>query len=84
MSTTVAILCFYQHLYNQLLKIKYAFNHETLMDGGTLMSPITQIFRHLKQGSKLVPSETTNNLGRTSSVSMRQLLGRTSDIFGKD
>ena len=31
MSTTVDILCFYEHLYNQLLKIKYASNLETLI-----------------------------------------------------
>ena len=30
MSTTVDILCFYHHLY-KLLKIKYAFNLETLI-----------------------------------------------------
>ena len=32
MSTTVDNLCFYLHLYNQLLKAKYAFNLETLME----------------------------------------------------
>ena len=35
MSTTVDILCFYCHLYNKLLKIKYAFNLETLIYVGT-------------------------------------------------
>ena len=30
MSTAVDILCFYKHLYNQLLKVKHAFNLETL------------------------------------------------------
>ena len=28
MSTTVDILCFYNHLYDQLLKVKYASNLE--------------------------------------------------------
>ena len=31
MTTTVDILCFYKHLYNQLLKVKYAFNLEKLI-----------------------------------------------------
>ena len=31
MSTTVDILSFYKHLYNQLVKVKYAFNLETLI-----------------------------------------------------
>ena len=31
MSTRVDILCFYCHLYNQLLEVKYVFNLETLM-----------------------------------------------------
>ena len=31
MWTTVDILCFCWHLYAQLLKIKYAFNYETLI-----------------------------------------------------
>ena len=31
MSTTVYILSFYKHLYIQLLKVKYAFNLETLI-----------------------------------------------------
>ena len=31
LSTTVDIMCFYYHLYNQLLKVKYAFNLETLI-----------------------------------------------------
>ena len=31
MSTTVDILRFYWHLYNQLLKVKCAFNFETLI-----------------------------------------------------
>ena len=44
MSTTVDILCFYYHLYNQLLKVKHAFNLETL----TYISQITQMFSHLK------------------------------------
>ena len=35
MSTTVDILCFYHHLYNQLFKVKYAFNLETLIYVGT-------------------------------------------------
>ena len=38
MSTTVDILCFYYHLYNmynQLFKVKYAFNLETLIYVGT-------------------------------------------------
>ena len=35
MSTTVDILRFYWHLSNQLLKIKYAFNLETLIYIGT-------------------------------------------------
>ena len=35
MSTTVDILRFYLHLYNQLQKIKSAFNFETLMYIGT-------------------------------------------------
>ena len=30
MSTTVDILSFYEHLYNQLLKVKYVFNLKTL------------------------------------------------------
>ena len=32
MSTTVDILCFYCHPYNQLVKVKYAFNLETLIN----------------------------------------------------
>ena len=31
MLTTVDILCFYRHLYNQLFKVKYALNLETLI-----------------------------------------------------
>ena len=45
MSTTVDILCFYYHLYNQLFQVKYAFNLETLI---YVFSQITQIFSHLK------------------------------------
>ena len=48
MSTTVHILRFYWHMYNQLLKIKYASNLETLIYVGTQISQITQIFSHLK------------------------------------
>ena len=48
MSTIVDILCFHWHLCNQLLKVKYAFNLETLIYVGTLISQITQIFSHLK------------------------------------
>ena len=48
MSTTVDILCFYYHLYNQLFKVKYDFNLETLIYVGTWTSQITQIFSHLK------------------------------------
>ena len=48
MSTTVAILRFYWHLYNQLFKVKCAFNFETLIYVGTQISQITQIFGHLK------------------------------------
>ena len=35
MSATVDILCFYWNLYNQLLKVKYAFNFETMIYAGT-------------------------------------------------
>ena len=35
MSTTVNILCLHYHLYDQLLKIKYAFNLETQIYVGT-------------------------------------------------
>ena len=35
MSTTVEILSFYKHLYNQFYKAKYAFNLETLIYVGT-------------------------------------------------
>ena len=35
MSTAVDILCFYWHLYNQFLEVKYAFNCETLIYAGT-------------------------------------------------
>ena len=35
MSTTVDILAFYKHLYNQLLQIKYDFNFETQIYVGT-------------------------------------------------
>ena len=35
MSTTVDILPFYKHLYNQLLKMKYAFNFKTQIYVGT-------------------------------------------------
>ena len=31
MSTTVVSQCFYLHLFNQLWKLKYAFNIETLI-----------------------------------------------------
>ena len=48
MPTTVDILCFCWHLYNQLLKIKYASSLETLIYGGTEISQIAQIFSHLK------------------------------------
>ena len=34
MATTVDMLCFYWHLYNQSLKVKYAFNLETLIYAG--------------------------------------------------
>ena len=36
MSTTVDIQCFHWHLYNQLLKVEYAFNLETLILGWDL------------------------------------------------
>ena len=48
MSTTRGILCFYYHLYNQLFKVNYALNLETLIYVGTWISQITQIFSHLK------------------------------------
>ena len=35
MSSTVDILCFYQHLHNQLLNVKYAPNLEKMIDVGT-------------------------------------------------
>ena len=35
MSTTIDILSFYKHLYNQFLKVKYASNLETLIYVGT-------------------------------------------------
>ena len=35
MSSTVAILSFYKHIYNQLFKVKYAFNLETLISART-------------------------------------------------
>ena len=35
MSTTVDILSFNKHLYNQFLKVKYAFNLKTLIYVGT-------------------------------------------------
>ena len=48
MSTTVDILFSYQYLYNQLLKVKDAFNLETLIYVGSWISQITPIFSHLK------------------------------------
>ena len=44
MSTTVDILSFYKHLYNQLLKVKYAFNLVTLRYVGTKISKITDFW----------------------------------------
>ena len=41
MSTTVAILSFYKHIYNQLFKVKYALNLETLISVTTKISQIT-------------------------------------------
>ena len=35
MAPTVDILCFCKHLYNQLLKIKYAINFEAQIYAGT-------------------------------------------------
>ena len=48
MSSTVDILRFYWHLYDQLLKVESAFNFETLIYIGTSISQITRIFSHLK------------------------------------
>ena len=48
MSTTGDILCFYKHLYKQLVKIKYAFNFDAQIYVVTYISQITQIFSHLK------------------------------------
>ena len=48
MSKTVDILYFYKHLYIYMLKVKYAFNLETLIYEGTLISQITYILSHLK------------------------------------
>ena len=48
MSNTVDILCFHEHLQIQLLKVKHAFNLETLIDVGTKIAQITQIGSHLK------------------------------------
>ena len=48
MSTTVDILRFYWHLYNQLLKIKSAFNFETPIYIGTLISQKKTHFQSLE------------------------------------
>ena len=48
MSTTVDILRFYSHLYSQLLRVKCAFNFETLIYVETSISQIAQIFSHLE------------------------------------
>ena len=51
MATTVDSLCFFSTCItpdNQLLKIKYVFDIETLIYIGTQNSQITQIFNHLK------------------------------------
>ena len=45
MSTTVAILCFYWHLYNQLFKVKDVLYLATSIYVGTL---ILQIFQSLE------------------------------------
>ena len=41
MPTTVDFLCFYKHLYDQLLKVKYALYLETLIDVRIWISQIT-------------------------------------------
>ena len=46
MSSTVGILCFHWHLYNQLLKVKCAFNLQTLIYAGN--SQFTLILSHFK------------------------------------
>ena len=51
MLTTVEMLCLYKNLYkldNQLLKVKYAFNFETYINVGTLISQITYVSSHFK------------------------------------
>ena len=48
MSTTADILRLHWHLYKQLLKVKCAFNFETLLYARTLISQITKMFSHLK------------------------------------
>ena len=50
MLTTLDIMCCYQYAAgrnpdNQLLKVKYAFNLETLISIGTYISQITQILK---------------------------------------
>ena len=48
MLTTVDILSFCKHLYNQLLKVKYAFILDKRIYVENKISQITQIFSHLK------------------------------------
>ena len=55
MSTTVDILCFYKHLYNQLLKVNNGFYPKSLIYVETLISQITIILGHVEvvyRGSK--------------------------------
>ena len=71
MSTTVDILCFYWHLYNQLLKVGCAFNFETLIYVGTYISQKNtnfQSFEVVDRGSEtqLQMTENSNWIGQRS------------------
>ena len=44
MLTTVDILCFYQHQYNQLLKVKYVLNLDILKTNGAFTNYISGKF----------------------------------------
>ena len=41
-------MCFYKHMHNQFLKVKYIFNLKTLIYVGTKISQIKIIFSQLK------------------------------------
>ena len=63
MWTTVDILRIYWHLYNQLLKVKFAFNLKTLIYVGTLISQKKSNFQSLEvvdRGSETLLQVTEN------------------------